>query len=144
MPSTDAHHVGPLIGCAATAVGGALGALARWGLQTSFPADTGRFPWTTFAINIVGSALLAALPLLPVARRHAWVGVLLGAGVLGGFTTMSAASVDTFTLLDGGHIAVGSAYCLGTVAAALLAVLLVGRLTTLDQRREAVDEEWDE
>ena len=109
----------------------------------SRPTDGG-FPWTTFLINVAGAALLAGLPLLPAVRRHAWVGVLLGAGVLGGFTTMSTASVDTFTLLDGGHVALGSAYCLGTVAAALAAVLLVNRLTTAEQQQGAMDEEWDE
>jgi fluoride exporter len=144
MSRPGPHHVTPLVGCAATAVGGALGALARWGLETAFPAGDGGFPWTTFLINVVGSALLAGLPLLPVVRRYRWAGVLLGAGVLGGFTTMSTASVDTFTLLDGGHVALGSAYCLGTVAAALSAVLLVNRLTTAEQQREAMDEEWDE
>ena len=138
------HHVPPLAGAAATALGAALGALARWVLQSAFPAGAGGFPWTTFLINVAGSALLAALPLLPVARRHAWVGVLLGAGVLGGFTTMSTASVDTFMLLDGGHVALGSAYCLGTLGAALSAVLLVNRLTSAEQQQVAVDEEWDE
>jgi|1185.fasta_scaffold1152655_1 CrcB protein len=138
------HHVTPLVGCAATAIGGALGALARWGLESAFPTGHGGFPWVTFLINVAGSALLAALPLLPVVRRHAWAGVLLGAGVLGGFTTMSTASVDTFTLLDGGHVALGSAYCLGTVGAALSAVLLVSRWTSAEQQQAAMDEEWDE
>lgn len=138
------HHVPPLVGCAATAVGGALGALARWGLATAFPAGAGQFPWTVFGINVAGSALLAALPLLPLARRRPWVGVLLGTGVLGGFTTMSTASVDTFTLFDGGHIVLGTAYCIGTVAAALVAVLLVSSMTTVGDQLTAMDEEWDE
>jgi CrcB protein len=142
MPRT--RHVTPFVGCAVTAVGGALGALARCGLASAFPVTIGHFPWTTFAINVSGSALLAALPLLAVARRHPWLGVLLGTGVLGGFTTMSAASVDTFTLLDHGHLASGTAYCLGTVGAALAGVLLVDRVTTAAERAEAMDEEWDE
>jgi fluoride exporter len=140
MPRAQPPHVSPLVGCLATAVGGAVGALARWGCQDAFPVAGARFPWTTFAINVVGSALLAGLPLLSVARRRPWVGVLLGAGLLGGFTTMSAASVDTFTLLDSGHVALGAAYALGTVVAALAAVLVVGRLTTTAEQ----DEEWDE
>jgi CrcB protein len=138
------RHTSPLVGCAATAVGGVLGALARWGLENAYPTDGASFPWTTFLINVSGSALLAMLPLLPVVRRHHWVGVLVGAGVLGGFTTMSTASVDTFTLLDTDHLALGAAYCLGTVGAALAAVLLVSRLTAVDRQVEAMDEEWDE
>ena len=144
MSRPGPHHVTPLTGCAATAVGGALGALARWGLESAFPAGDGAFPWVTFLINVAGSALLASLPLLPAVRRRPWVGVLLGAGVLGGFTTMSTATVDTFALLDAGHVALGSAYCLGTVAAALAAVLLVNRLTTAEQQQAAMDEERDE
>jgi CrcB protein len=132
------------VGCAATAVGGALGALARWGLASAFPTGGGQYPRTVYDNNVDGTPLLAAQPLLPVARRHPWVGVLLGTGVLGGFTTMSTASVDTFTLFDGGHVALGAAYCLGTVTAALAVVLLVSGLTTLADQSTAMDEEWDE
>ena len=53
--------------------------------------------------------------------------VFLGTGVLGGFTTMSAASFDTFALLDAGHVGSAAAYGVGTLAAALLAVALVDR-----------------
>ena len=107
--------------------GGALGALARWALTEAAPTGTGAFPWTVLAVNVVGSALLAAVPLLPAARRTPWVAVFLGTGVLGGFTTMSAASVDTFTLLDAGHVGSAAAYAVGTLGAALLAVALVNR-----------------
>jgi CrcB protein len=138
------QHVTPVVGCLATASGGAIGAFARWGLENAHPAQVGAFPWTTFAINVVGSALLAGLPLLSVARRRPWLGVLLGTGVLGGFTTMSTASLDTFVLLDAGHVAVAAAYALGTVAAALLAVVLVDRLTTLAEQLAALDQGWDE
>ena len=127
-------------GVLAAAVGGAAGALARWGLTEAFPVTTGHFPWTTFAINVAGSALLAALGLLPLARRTPWLPVLLGTGVLGGFTTMSAASSDTFVLLDGGHVAVAAAYCLGTLGAALLAVWLVVRVDPVSERAYEDDE----
>jgi CrcB protein len=138
------RRVAPLTGVCVTAIGGALGAMARWALESAFPVAADQFPWTTFAINVTGSALLAALPLLAVARHHPWVGVLLGTGVLGGFTTMSAASVDTFALLDHGHLAAGAAYCLGTVGAALGVVLLVDRRICAVDRAAAMAEEWDE
>jgi CrcB protein len=124
--------------------GGAAGAVARWALESASPVAAGHFPWVTFAINVVGSALLAALPLLPAARQHAWVGLLLGTGVLGGFTTMSTASVETFALIDDDHVALALAYCLGTLGAALLAVMALDRLTTLADRSRAEDEGWDE
>lgn len=111
----------------AASLGGALGAVARWALTEAAPTPTGAFPWTVLVVNVVGSALLAAVPLLPAARRTPWVAVFLGTGVLGGFTTMSAASVDTFTLLDAGHVGSAAAYAGGTLGAALLAVALVDR-----------------
>lgn len=121
-------------GVLATALGGALGAVLRWALTQAFPTSAGRFPWTVLLINVVGSGLLASLPLLGEVRRRPWLPLFLGTGVLGGFTTMSAASTDTFTLLDHGHVGLGIAYCLGTLAAALGAVLVVGRLSTADER----------
>lgn len=131
-------------GALVVAVGGALGAVTRWVLAEAFPASPGQFPWTVFVINVVGSALLASLPLVPAARNRWWVGLFVGTGVLGGFTTMSAASVDTFVLLDGDHVATAAAYCLGTLAAALAAVLVVNHRVTLAERARAEDAGWHE
>jgi len=131
-------------GALVVAVGGAIGAVARWALTEAFPASPGDFPWTTFVINVVGCALLASLPLVPAARNRWWVGLFLGTGVLGGFTTMSAASVETFLLLDGHHLATAAAYCVGTLAAALTAVLVVDRRVTLDDRTRAERDGWNE
>ena len=125
-----------LVGVLCTGVGGAVGAVARWSLTSIAPVEADRFPWTTFLINVVGSGLLAALPLLAAVHRQPWLALLIGTGVLGGFTTMSAASAETFALFDRGHPAVGLAYCLGTLASALLSVLAVERLSTTDQRRD--------
>jgi len=136
--------VGVGLGIAATSVGGAVGAVARWSLTDLFPVAAGHFPWVTFAINVVGSALLAALPLLAVARSRPWLGLLLGTGVLGGFTTMSAASAETFVLLDRGATGLGLAYSVGTLCASLLAVLLVDQLTTEQRRRDFELAESDE
>ncbi len=138
------HPLHPGLGALAVSAGGAIGAVARWALESASPGVAGQFPWVTFAINVVGSALLAALPLLPAARRHAWVGLLLGTGVLGGFTTMSTASVETFALLDDHHVTLALTYVLGTLGAALVAVVAIDRLTTLAERARAEDEGWDE
>ncbi len=129
----------------ATSVGGAVGAVARWSLTDLFPVAAGDFPWVTFADQrrrFRPSA--AALPLLAVARSRPWLGLLLGTGVLGGFTTMSAASAETFVLLDRGATGLGLAYCAGTLCASLLAVLLVDRLTTEQQRQDFEIAEGDE
>jgi CrcB protein len=142
MTSGSRHPLPLRTGVAASAAGGALGALARWGLTSAWPHHGTTFPWATFAINVVGSTLLAAIALVPVVRRTPWLPVFLGTGVLGGFTTMSAASVDTFHLLDLGATSTAAAYCLGTLGAAVLAAALVSRV---DPAAEAdfADEEGD-
>lgn len=132
------------VGVLATAVGGALGAAVRWSLTDLFPVAAGHFPWAVFAINVLGAALLAGLPLVAFVRDRSWLAVLLGTGVLGGFTTMSAASTDTFALLDGGHVASGLAYCLGTLLAAVAAVRAVDLLTTAPERDDFETEGADE
>ena len=132
-----------VVGVLCTGVGGALGAVARWLLISVSPVEADRFPRTTFLINVVGSGLLAALPLLGAVHRQPWVALLIGTGVLGGFTTMSAASAETFALFEHGHLVVGLAYSLGTLTAALLAVLAAERFSTTDQRRDVERLEGD-
>lgn len=129
---------------AAAAAGGVLGSLARYGLTEWHQVGSG-FPWTVFAINVIGSALLAALPALAAVRRSALLGIFLGTGVMGGFTTMSAASAESVVLLDHGRTGIALAYIAGTLAAALAAVRLVDAVvTTPAQRREAEGAEVDE
>ena len=131
------------VALAAASAGGVLGALARWGLSERFPTTSG-FPTTVFWINVAGCALLAALPAVPAVRRTPWLGVFLGTGVLGGFTTMSAASEQTVVLLDGHHAATAFTYCGGTLVAALVAVWVVDRWTTPIQRAQLERDEGDE
>ena len=128
---------------AAAAAGGVLGSLARYGLTSWFEVSTG-FPWTVFAINVVGSALLAVLPAIAAVRRTPLLGVFLGTGVMGGFTTMSAASAETVVLLDHGDRLTAALYAGGTLAAALVAVAVVARWSTPAARAEAEAAEVDE
>ena len=132
------------VGVLVTAVGGALGAVLRWGLTVLVPGEPGTFPWTTLAINVGGSALLAALALLPAARARPWLALLLGTGFLGGFTTMSAASAETFALLDRGEVGLGLGYAVGTLLLALAAVWLVDRIVDDETRTQLERMEADE
>jgi CrcB protein len=109
------------------ALGGAAGALLRHALTTLAPGDAGGFPWTVFGINVVGCALIAALPRVTVVRRRPLLSPLLGTGVLGGFTTLSTYAEQSRALVDTGHPATAAAYVVGTLAACLLAVALVSR-----------------
>ena len=127
----------------AASAGGVLGALARWRMTEWFPISDG-FPTTVFWINVVGSALLATLPALAVVRRTPWLGVFLGTGVLGGFTTMSAASEQTVLLLEHDRSGTALAYAGGTLVAALVAVWVVDRWTSPADRALLERDEADE
>lgn len=111
----------------AVAAGGAAGAVARYALGAAVPDGSG-FPWTTFAINVAGTALLAGLELLPLARESTTWAAALGPGLLGGFTTLSATSEQGRRLLADGQPGLAATYLLGTLGAALVAASLVGNL----------------
>lgn len=118
----------------AVALGGALGACLRAGVAHLAPTAGASFPWTTFWINVGGSALLALLPTFAAVRHRPLLAPLLGTGVLGGFTTLSAWSRETHDLLAAGETALGLTYAVGTLLACLVAVALVERLSTREQR----------
>jgi CrcB protein len=127
---------------ALVALGGALGGMARHAVGLLWPVHT--FPWGTLAVNVTGSALLALLPALPFVRRHHTVPAFLGAGVLGGFTTLSAFSEQTRVLVDGGHPGLAASYVIASVGAGLVAVLVVRRVSTPGERAGFHAEEGDE
>lgn len=108
----------------AVAVGGALGALARWWLSDSLQGGTPdlRFPWGTLTVNLLGALLLG---LLYGALQHLQVSDELRAfmtiGVLGAFTTFSTFSFEAVALADGGALGRAALY-LGT--SVVLGVLL--------------------
>jgi CrcB protein len=100
-------------------LGSALGGLVRWSVVTGVAVRSGpEFPWSTLLVNVVGGFLIGVCA--PFASRDP-VRFGLMAGVLGGFTTFSAYSLQTFELLQAGRIGVAAAYALGSVAACLAA-----------------------
>jgi CrcB protein len=119
------------------AAGGALGALARFGLATAWPHTPGRFPWATFLTNVIGCFLIGVLMVLisEVWSAHRLIRPFLGVGVLGGFTTFSTYTGDVLQLVNAGAARTGLVYLVGTVIAALVAVYLGITLTRLITRR---------
>ncbi|WP_030571868.1 fluoride efflux transporter CrcB [Streptomyces aureocirculatus] len=113
---------------AVVAIGGALGAAARYGAALIWPVAAGGFPWTTFAVNAVGCAAIGVLMVLVTdvtpesGPAHPLLRPFLGTGVLGGFTTFSTYTVDVERLADAGHVRTGLAYLALTLLAALAAV----------------------
>lgn len=89
------------IALACIALGGGLGGLARVWMTAAIDGRLGgRFPWGTLAVNGVGSACLGLLAGLLPAQGLAWA--LLGIGLLGSFTTVSAFSLQTLGLWQRG------------------------------------------
>ncbi|NIH86577.1 fluoride efflux transporter CrcB [Amycolatopsis granulosa] len=115
----------------AVAIGGGLGALARFGLTRAWPTAPGHFPWATFATNVAGCFLIGVLMVIVTEIRvaHPLVRPFLGVGVLGGFTTFSTYAVEFHNLLSPGLVAVAFAYLAGTLLAAMVAVFAGAALT---------------
>ncbi len=111
--------------------GGALGSIARYlaGVWTLRTFGSG-WPYGTFAVNVVGGALIGFL-----AGLLAWKGagdqerwrLLLQVGVLGGFTTFSAYSLETAAMIERKAYVGALVYIVASTAAAL-AALAIGRL----------------
>lgn len=118
------------------ALGGGLGALARFGLATWLPAGQGQFPWATFAANVSGCFLIGVLMVLvtEVWAAHRLVRPFVGVGFLGGYTTFSTYAVEIHGLLRPGTVLVAFGYLAGTLIAAMLAVLAGVWLTRLTVR----------
>lgn len=109
------------------AVGGAIGAVVRflvsgWVLQAAGPA----YPIGTFIINVVGSLMMGVLAgwlAFRVDGGAAWR-VFLGTGVLGGFTTFSAFSLETATLIEKRDFAAAGVYSVGSVIVGVVALFI--------------------
>ncbi len=118
----------------AIALGGAAGAVGRH-LVGSAAAHVvgGSYPWGTFAVNAVGSFALGALAGL---MALAWnpspeMRAFLTVGLLGGFTTFSAFSLDAVLLAERGRSDLAAAYVVSTVVVSvggLFAGLRLARL----------------
>jgi CrcB protein len=112
-------------------LGGAIGAMARYGSgvvvghfwRTSFP-------FATIVVNVVGSLAMGLLVGWLARTLPAWQNearLFVAVGVLGGFTTFSAFSLDVITLFERGEAWSAFGYILGSVLLSVLA-LFVGLL----------------
>ena len=109
-------------------LGGAVGAGARHLVgRLTLAAFGSAFPWGTLAVNLLGGLCMGLLAgvLARGGGSEGWR-LLLGTGVLGGFTTFSAFSLDAVTMAQRGDVGVAAMYVLASVAGAILA--LVGGL----------------
>jgi CrcB protein len=115
------------------ACAGALGALARYGLEGFVSRRSrGAFPWGTFAVNISGALALGFLFTVLTERWTVapWIRSSITIGFLGAYTTFSTLAFEGYRLLEDGARLTALANLLGSVAAGLAAVyvgVVIGR-----------------
>jgi fluoride exporter len=127
------HGPGPL---AAIAVGGALGTLARYGVDRGFASGVDTFPWATLTVNVVGSFVLGVVVTLVLGRWPAdrYLRPLVAVGFCGGFTTYSTFAVEIDQRVRHGHAGVAVTYLVVSLLVGLgaaLAGITVARAHTL-------------
>ena len=107
------------------ALGGAIGSAARYGVNVWSGRMFGTaFPWHTLVVNILGCFIMGALTEMMALKMN--VGqetrAFLTTGILGGFTTFSAFSLDFAYLVERKQLAAAGGYALASVVISLLAV----------------------
>ena len=103
------------------ALGGAIGSALRYltGVASLRAFGPG-FPWGTVIVNILGSFVMGALVVILAQTDAARLVPFLMTGILGGFTTFSAFSLDAATLFERGQAGLAAAYVAGSVTLSLL------------------------
>lgn len=111
----------------AVAAGGAIGSVLRYAVNVAALRWIGAaFPWGTFLVNLVGCFLMGAVATAFTARAG-WAPewrAFFATGVLGGFTTFSAFSLDFVLLVQRGQPGPAALYLFGSVGLALLGLYL--------------------
>jgi fluoride exporter len=122
------------------AVGGALGSLARYGLERAVPhGDPASFAWATFVTNVLGCLLIGLLMwfVLEVWGAQRYARPFLGVGILGGFTTFSTYAVEAQGMARADAWGTAAVYVVASIVLGLVAVRLgyaLGRLAAPARR----------
>ncbi|OWU84012.1 protein CrcB [Oceanicola sp. 22II-s10i] len=107
------------------ALGGALGAALRYlsGVGIARMFGTGGFPLGVIFVNILGSGIMGALVVVFAHKGLTYLNPLVMTGVLGGFTTFSAFSLEAFTLWERGATGQAAVYVGASVILSLAALV---------------------
>jgi fluoride exporter len=111
-------------------IGGFIGTVARAALARSVVEHADRWPWPTFAVNMLGAALLGYLitrlqeRLPPSLYRRA----LLGTGLCGALTTFSTMMLELAKMIEAGQPALAAAYALASLAGGFALVFVATKL----------------
>lgn len=106
------------------ALGGAMGASARYLVGLGAVRFMGHgFPWGTLVVNVIGSLAIGALVVFLAHKDATRLAPFLVTGVLGGFTTFSAFSLDAVLLYERGQLGAASVYVLASVGVSIAALI---------------------
>jgi fluoride exporter len=125
----------------AIALGGALGAVARYEVAQLIHVSKDAFPWATFWTNISGAFVLGFFLTLVVERfpPSRYPRPFFAVGFLGAYTTFSTMAVETVSLIRDDRPALGVGYLTGSIAAGLVVVyagIVLARLLPLGTRMQ--------
>lgn len=114
------------------ALGGAIGAACRYLFGVAFARLTGpaEFPLAILSVNVIGSLLMGVFVVVAAQKGLTHLSPLVMTGLLGGFTTFSAFSLEAVTLIERGQIAAAGAYVMlsvGLSIGGLMAGLWIAR-----------------
>ena len=116
-----------LSGYLVVALGSALGGALRHAVNVGSARMLGTgWPYGTFIVNVVGSLAIGAIAAYFALKGHAsqaWL-LFLTTGVLGGFTTFSAFSLDVVLLYERGRPGLAALYLAGSVGASVAGLML--------------------
>ena len=110
----------------AVGIGGAIGAMARFGVGMAVLRVFGTgFPLGIIPVNVIGSFLMGLFVVVAAQRGFAHWSPFFMTGVLGGFTTFSAFSLEAYTLYERGDVGQAGLY-VGLSVVVSIAALVVG------------------
>jgi CrcB protein len=107
------------------ALGGAIGAAARWAVGTPWTLEPGTWPWATLFVNVLGSLAIGFAARRLVVGTIGWAFVVTG--LLGGFTTFSALAVQLNAMVEAERSELAVAYGAVTLIAGVGATLVARR-----------------
>ncbi|MBT8410997.1 MAG: fluoride efflux transporter CrcB [Octadecabacter sp.] len=105
------------------ALGGAIGAAARYGVGAALYRPGAGFPVAVLTVNVLGSFLMGALVVYLGQKMLTQLNPLLMTGVLGGFTTFSAFSLEAYTLFERGAVGQAAVYVALSVVLSIAALV---------------------